>query len=539
MFKHHNIIKGVGKEQRFLLPIDVMEWLPDQDVVYVILQILDLLDFSTFLSKHRSDGVGSAFYNPRSMLGILIYAMIRGEQSSRKIEISCRYDIGYRIVAQGLKPDHTTIFRFKQKNAQEIKGVFKQLARIIIESKITRIGILAIDGTKIGANASLSANRLVKHIEAELNRIFDESLQLDEQETIDGTTPVLTDYNLPEHLATNERRKEVLQKALEKLNERQEIEAEKQKALIRDREKEEEETGQKKRGRKPSEPQTVSSPDAKVNPTDPTSQIMSTSHGFIQGFNGQIVVTEDQFIIAAELTDDQNDKNQLQPMMEKVNELLESVQTDEYPEAVLADSGYCSMQNMLSETPDGPRLYLATSKERKFQEAGPDEAFRIRLDEICRPAPGNCSPTIPELASIGTWVWHFYLDREKPATPEEVCWGTMDARVRSDPGRELYRKRKIMVEPVFGNIKHNMRLIRFSLKGKDKCEGEFALAAMCHNIVKIKCNKLLGKLRTYYRLSSRSSNNGGVFRHFCDSWKNMSSFLFQICSVGFMRVCQI
>jgi len=393
MFNRHNIIKGFEKEQLYLFPVNVMEWLPENDVVYVILAILDLLDLSGFLSKHRSDGVGSAFYNPRSMLGIIIYAMIRGEPSSRKIEIACRYDIGYRIVAQGLTPDHTTIFRFKQNSAQEIKGIFKQLARIIVESKITRIGVLAIDGTKIGANASLSANRKAKNIEAELKRIFDESLNQDEQETTDGTTPVVTDYNLPDELATKERRKEVLQTALDKLNERQEIEAEKQKELIRDREKDEEETGKKKRGRKPSEPQTVPSPDAKVNVTDPTSQIMSTSKGFIQGFNGQVVVTEEQFIVVAELTDNQNDKNQLLPMMDEVNELLKTVQTDERVEAVVADSGYCSMETILSETPNGPRLYLATSKERKFQDAGADDGFRIRLDEICRPAPGTCSPT--------------------------------------------------------------------------------------------------------------------------------------------------
>ena len=346
MFTRHNIIKGFEKEQLYLFPVNVLEWLPENDVVYVILSILDLLDLSGFLSKYRSDGVGSAFYNPRSMLGIIIYAMIRGEPSSRKIEIACKYDIGYRIAAQGLTPDHTTIFRFKQKNAQEIKEIFKQLARIIVESKITRIGVLAIDGTKIGANASLSANRKAKNIEAELKRIFDESLNQDEQETTDGTTPVVTDYNLPDELATKERRKEVLQKALDKLNERQEIEAEKQKELIRDREKEEEETGKKKRGRKPSEPQTVPSPDAKVNVTDPTSQVMSTSQGFIQGFNGQVVVTEEQFIVVAELTDNQNDKNQLLPMMDEVNELLKTVQTDERVEAVVADSGYCSMETI-------------------------------------------------------------------------------------------------------------------------------------------------------------------------------------------------
>lgn len=129
MFKRLNIIKGLDPEQQFHLPIDVRDWLPEDDIVYMIQSILGLLDFTSFLSKYRSDGVGSAFYDPLCMLGILIYAMIRGEQSSRKIEVACSYDVGYHIVAQGLTPDHSTIFRFKQANAQEIKGIFKQLAQ--------------------------------------------------------------------------------------------------------------------------------------------------------------------------------------------------------------------------------------------------------------------------------------------------------------------------------------------------------------------------------------------------------------------------
>jgi len=537
MFRHPNIIKGVATEQQFLFPVDVREWLPKNDVVYVILAILDLLDLSDFHSKYRSDGIGSAFYDPRSMLGIIIYAMIRGEQSSRKIEIACKYDIGYRIVAQGLTPDHTTIFRFKQKNAREIKELFKQLALIIIESNITNIGTLAIDGTKIGANASLSANRKAKTIEAELNRLFDESLNRDMQETNDGTTPDSMNYTVPDDLSTNERRIKTLQDAMAVLKERQELEAEKQRERIRNREEEEKETGQKKRGRKPSEPPTVPSPDAKVNPTDPTSQIMSTRNGYIQGYNGQIVSTEDQIILVAELTDEQNDKNQLQPLMDKVNELLESAQTDERPEAIIADSGYYSSQNVLYEMPGGLRLYIAPTKERNLQEPGPDDGFNSRLYEICRPAPGTHSPTIPELASIGTGVWHFYLDRDKPATQQEVCWMSMNSRVRSPSGRELYRKRKTMVEPIFGNMKHNMRFRRFSLKGMDKCEGEFALAALCHNIVKIFRNNLLENIQSYFQMNSRNGSSSGVGHHFFSSLKSISHILSHFLSVSFIRGC--
>ena len=525
MVNRLNIIKGVAKEQQYLLPVNVMEWLPENDVVYVILAILEMLDLSSFIAKYRSDGVGSAFYDPRCMLGIVIYAMIRGEHSSRKIEISCRYDIAYRIVAQGLIPDHTTIFRFKQQNTQEIKGLFKQLAQIIVESGITRVGVIAIDGTKMGANAALSANRKAKHIEAELNRIFTESLKIDEQETTDGATPDISQYNLPKDLATLEKRKKVLLEAQAKLKERQDIAAKKQKERIDEREKEEEETGKKKRGRKLSEPLTSPAPDAKVNPTDPTSQVMSTPKGFIQGFNAQIVVTEDQFILSASVTNDQNDKNQLKPMMNEIDEFFSTVRTPERPYAVIGDAGYYSAENMKSETIGGVQLFLATSKERKFGDIDADSGFFTRLDKICRPSPNDCGPTIPELASIATTVWQLFFDRDIPATQTEICKRIMDARVRSPTGRELYRKRKVIVEPVFGNIKHNMRFLRFSLKGMDKCDGEFSLAAISHNIVKINCNKLLGKLISSFRISPPVRQNTDIFFQSVSSGGCLTRFL--------------
>jgi len=535
VFKRINIIKGIEPEQQFLLPIDVRDWLPEDDIVYMIQSVLGLLDFSSFLSKYRSDGVGSAFYDPRCMLGIIIYAMIRGEQSSRKIEVACRYDIGYRIVAQGLTPDHSTLFRFKQANAQEIKGIFKQLAQYLVEARITRVGVLALDGTKIGANASLSANRKAKYIESELNHIFAESLKVDEQETGDGTTSDEAQYNLPENLDTLEKRKKALLEAQAKLKERQEIEAEKQKDRILEREREEEETGKKKRGRKLSDPQTSPSPDAKVNTTDPTSQIMSTTQGFIQGFNAQAIVTEDQFILATSVTDDQNDKNQLQPMIQELNALFSTVRTPERPHAVVADAGYYSAENMMSETLNGVQLFLATSKERKFGDIDSDEGFFIRLDEVCRRSFNDISPTIPELAAIATGVWHFFLDRDTPATRPEVCKTIMDTRVRSSTGRGIYRKRKVTVEPVFGNIKHNMRFKRFSLKGKENCEGEFSAAAIGHNIVKIKSTNTLGKLRAFLSKIIPPSHIGDVIRQTCDSFGHLATSLIQLFPFGFMR----
>lgn len=488
----HNMIKGYGNEQRFLLPVNAMEWLSENDITYAILEILSFLDISKFINKYREDGRGSAFFDPRAMLGILIYSMIRGEKSSRKIEMCCHYDIGYRIVAENLTPDHTTIYRFKKNNSKEIKSLFKQLSLIIVETGIAQIGVLALDGSKFGCNASLSANKKSKYLESELNRLFDESQEMDEFENTDGNAQDMGINRLPEHLSTNEKRKKVLILARDKLIERNKEESKKQEEKIQEREREEKESGKKKRGRKPSKPQKEPSPDSKVNTTDPESQIMSTTNGWIQGYNGQIIVSENQYILAALLSDEQNDKNLLVPMLNELQELFSEIHSSLLPHYFLSDAGYYSYQNVLAENEYGVNLIIPPSKERKIHDYTLDDGSVSRMEEICKMISNGIWMTIAELASIGTFVWKTFFNREKLATNQEICRRIMEARVRSPTGRELYRKRKYMVEPVFGDIKHNMRFRRFSQKGIANCEGEFFLASIVHNVKKLakNCNLL-------------------------------------------------
>jgi transposase len=486
----HNMIKGCGNEQQFLLPVNAMEWLSENDITYAILEILSFLDISQFINKYREDGRGSAFFDPRAMLGIIIYSMIRGEKSSRKIEMCCHYDIGYRIVANNLTPDHSTIYRFKKNNSKEIKSLFKQLSRIIVESGIARIGVLALDGSKFGCNASLSANKKSKYLESELNRLFIESQETDEFENTDNSAQDMGINRLPEHLSTNEKRKKVLFRARRKLIERNIEESKKQEEKILEREREERESGKKKRGRKLLEPQKEPSPDSKVNLTDPESKIMSTTNGWIQGYNGQIIVSENQYILAGLLSDEQNDKNLLIPMLNELQDLFSGIHLPELPHSFLSDAGYYSYQNVVSEDDYGMNLIIPPSKERKIHEYTLDDGNVSRMEEICKMISQGVMVTITELASIGTFVWQSFMNREKQATNQEICRRIMEARVRSPTGRELYRKRKYMVEPVFGDIKHNMRFRSFSQKGKENCEGEFFLAAIVHNLKKIvkKCN---------------------------------------------------
>lgn len=539
MTHRHNMIKGCGNEQQFLLPVNCMEWLSENDITYAILEILAALDISQFLSKYREDGRGSAFFDPRSMLGILIYSMIRGEKSSRKIEMCCHYDIGYRIVANNLTPDHTTIYRFKKNNSKEIKSLFKQLSQILVESGIAQIGVLALDGSKFGCNASLSANRKSKYLEAELNRLFFESQEIDELENSDSNAQDMRINLLPAHLSTNEKRKAVLSRANQQLIERQKEESKKQEEKIREREKEEELSGKKKRGRKPLEPQREPSPDSKVNLTDPESQIMSTTNGWIQGYNGQIIVSENQFILAAMLSDEQNDKKLLIPMLKELQDLFSGINPSILPSALLADAGYFSYLNILAELDYDIKFIIPPSKEKKIPEFSDNDGYISRMAEICRGVSFGEKATISELKSIGSFVWQSFMNREKQATNQEICKRIMEVRVKSPTGRELYRKRKYMVEPPFGNIKHNMRLRSFSQKGKENCEGEFFLAALVHNIKKLA--KLGGKLSIngYKKSFSNSSVNRGLifFNYFVSMtihrWERIHRSLYAIVRIGY------
>lgn len=504
----YNIIKGYGNEQQFLLPVNAMEWLSENDVTHAILEILSYLDINQFISKYREDGRGSAFFDPRAMLGILIYSMIRGEKSSRKIEMCCHYDIGYRIVANNLTPDHTTIYRFKKNNSKEIKSLFKQLSQVIVECGIAQIGVLALDGSKFGCNASLSANKKSKYLESELNRLFDESQETDEFENNDSNAQDIGMNQLPEHLSTNEKRKKVMVRAKEKLIGRQKEESKKQEEKILEREREERESGNKKRGRKPSEPQKEPSPDSKINLTDPESQIMSTTNGWIQGYNGQIIVSENQFILAALLSDEQNDKNLLIPMLSELRALFPGIQPSVLPQILLSDAGYFSYLNVLAAFEFDINLIMPPSKERKIPEYSFNDGYVSRMEEICKMIYKGVRVTIPELMSVGTFVWQSFMNREKQATNQEICRRIMEARVKSPTGRELYRKRKYMVEPVFGDIKHNMRFRSFSQKGKENCEGEFFLAAIVHNIKKITKSYNMSTIKRFYNqfLNSSSEN---------------------------------
>jgi len=385
------------------------------------------------------------------MIALLVYAYSNGIQSSRSIERLCERDIGFKVIAGDEKPDHTTIARFRQDNGKAIEELFTEALKLCRKAGLVKVGLVALDGTKIKANAALEANRSYEHIESEVKRMLAEAESKDAEEDKPYGKDKRGD-ELPEELQDRGKRLARLKECKARLEqERAEKEVAKQKEKIEQRHEQESESGQKKRGRKPKEPDAVTKADAKANVTDPDSRIMKTRTGYVQGYNGQAVVTENQIIIAAELTREENDVKQLVPMIEQAEENIAALEfNDKGIGVVLADAGYCSDTNMENAGPDGPECLIATRKDWKQRQV-------LRETE---PPRGR----IPEGLSL----------RER-----------MERKLLTKRGRALYKKRGQIVEPVFGQIKTCRGIQHFMRRGFEACAQEWKLICATHNLLKL------------------------------------------------------
>jgi len=243
----------------------------------------------------------------------LLYAYSLGVRSSREIERLCERDIGFRVIAANQAPDHTTISRFRKENGETLKLLFMQVLRFCKEAGLVKMGVVALDGSKIAANAALEANRTYAHIQGEAERRLRVEKMLNDAQTQDeaedrrygsdkrGYEPCEGD-EMPDDFADPRSRRARLALCKKQLEERAALEAAQQRAEMDARAAEGVETGLKKRGRKPQEPNPEPVLEAKANVTDPASRIMKTRGGYVQGYNGQAVVTEEQIILAAEIT---------------------------------------------------------------------------------------------------------------------------------------------------------------------------------------------------------------------------------------------
>ena len=440
------------RRQKALLPADMMEWLPQDDIVHLIVEAVAMMDLSKFEAGYKLGGAGKAPFAPQMLLALLIYAYSQGVRSSRGIERLCHRDAGYRFIVGDAIPDHTVIARFRQRHAAEMKEVFLGVLRLCREAGLVKPGLVALDGTKVQGNASLEANRTIGSIEAEIAQILAEAEATDARE--DSETAAQQGATLPKSLAGRADRLARLRKCKEKLERQAAAAAARQQAKIDAREAEEQATGKRKGGRKPKAADPSVDPDTNACVTDPDSGIMKTRRGWQQGYNAQIVVTTGQIIIANDVTTEANDVRQLHPMLAQAQANVVAVADEDEKDTValgaaVADAGYWSEANLAAET-DGCELIIATQKDHK-QRANLRNA----------PAPRGRKP--------------------KNMTARE----RMDRKQRTKHGRERYRRRGASVEPVFGQMKDRQGARHFSMRGLERCRGEWNLHAAVHNMRKL------------------------------------------------------
>ena len=385
------------------------------------------------------------------MLSALLYGYCHGERSSRQLERLCQESVPYRILAADSAPDHCAFARFRQRHEAALKAVFLEALRLCAEAGVLQVGLVSLDGTKMKANAALSANRTLEGLEKEIGAMVAEAAARDAEEDARYGKDKRGD-EWPDDLRRREDRLERLRRCKAKLEAEKEAARRAQEEKIEQRQAQEAATGRKTRGRRPRTPEQAAEEKAqsKANVTDPESEIMKTRQGYVKGYNAQAVVTEEQYIVAPAITTEANDQAQLHPMLDEAAGTLEAAGVTKKIGAALADAGYCSDKNLTATASDGPELLVNTTKDWKRRKA---------LRE--RPPPRGRVP------------------KGLSATER------MERKLRTKRGAALYKKRAQTVEPVFGQIKDTRRLDSFCRRGESACESEWAVICATHNLLKL------------------------------------------------------
>ena len=446
-------------EQRLLLPPDLREWLPEDHLALFVSDVVEQLDLKKILDWYeRGDGRGRPPYHPLMMVKLLVYGYCTGRVSSRKIERATHEDVAFRVLACNQHPDHDSIAEFRKQHLEELAKLFAQVLRLCEQAGLVKLGHVAIDGSKLRANASkhkaMSYDRMCakeEQLAAEVARLLQEAAATDEAEDREFGKGRRGD-ELPAELARRESRLQKIREAKAALEaeakEKAKAAAAVAEARIEARKKREAETGKKTPGRVPQVPDVeAAKPEAKAqrNFTDPESRIMkdSATGSFEQSYNAQIVVdSAAQIIVAASLTQEVNDKQQLVPMLTTVKDNL-----GQLPEKATTAAGYFSAAAVSNEELSSVDLYVTPDSGKK---------------------------TEAETESVST------ASAEDQAVIDE-----MRAKLKTEAGREVYKQRKLIVEPVFGQVKEARGFRRFSFRGLRKNQAEWALICLTHNLLKL------------------------------------------------------
>jgi transposase len=444
--------------QTWLLPPSLQDWLPEEHWARFVADVVETLDLSGIYGKYEErDGRGLAAYDPRMLVRVLIYGYCRGVASSRRIERATYEDVAFRYLAADEHPDHSVIAAFRQEHLKALSQLFVQVLRLCQKAGLVKLGHVALDGTKVKANASkhkaMSYARMEeaeKKLEEEVKALLAEATRVDAEEDGKYGKGKRGD-ELPAELARRESRLAKIREAKAALEQEAKEKSEEEKASVeaqlRERQKQEQERGRQFGGRKPQVPdpeQARPDPKAQRNFTDPDSRIMkdSATKEFVQGYNAQAAVdSEAQVIVAAAVTQQTNDKRQLVPMLEQVKEM-----TGNPPQQVTADAGYFSEKNMTDPKLEGMDLLVPPVRQKHGE-----------------PVP----------SAIG------------PPPPESGVAEQMRHKLRTPEGRAIYKMRKAVVEPVFGQIKEQRGFRRFLLRGLAPVQAEWKMICATHNLLKL------------------------------------------------------
>jgi transposase len=395
----------------------MQEWLAKDHFAYFLVEVIQELDLSKFLLKYRADGVGATAFHPQILVGVILYGYSQGVRSSRQLERHCQEDVAYRIVAANQQPDHCTLSRCIKGHSAELSELFLQVLKLCHEMGLVKVGVIALDGTKLQASAALDGNRKRCKLEEEIAAMLAEGRAVDQREdTLYGSDR--RGDELPENCRDDGGRRARMQRALEVVKQKEESLVER--------------------------PASGKQKEISANVTDPDSRVMKSLKGFVQGYNAQLAVTEEQIVIAADVTQQENDKLQLQPMVQQARAHVATLAPVMFIGTVLTDAGYYREANGRWSEENYVDWLTATSKRHKI-----DEAPGKRLSECLN-----------------------YKD-------------LMERRIRTDSGRALYKKRGKTVEPVIGQIKEVQNARRCSRRGIEAVRSEWRLTCAVHNLRKL------------------------------------------------------
>jgi transposase len=417
-------------EQDLLLPPSLRDWLPEAHLAFFVGDLIDHLDLSAITAVYEDEERGYPPYHPVMLTKVLVYAYCVGVFSSRRIHRRLSEDIAFRVLAAGNEPDFRTIADFRKRHLSALQGFFEQVLAVARDLGTLRVGRIALDGTKVKANASkhkaMSYGRMkekAKQLRDEVTQLLAQAEATDAAEDAEYGADRRGD-ELPAELQRRESRLQRIREATRALKARA-----KEEAVAK------------------GEPADAATPEAKAqyNFTDPESRIMKGPDGFVQAYNAQIAVNEQQLIVGQAVTQETNDKKQLVPMISIIEQ-----QSGETPTQLLADAGYCSDANLAAVADTPIDAYISTRKQKHGERPG-------------RPGPCPRGP-LPTTATR--------VDR-------------MSRKLHTKAGAAVYAARKAIVEPVIGQIKQARGFRQFLLRGIERVQGEWSLVCTTHNILKL------------------------------------------------------